>query len=53
METMIISKSEVTDQNSLELLLSLYDCHIASVEDTHYIIEGTSENIEEFRYYWS
>jgi len=53
MEKMSIAKSEVTDKNSLELLLSLYDCHITSVDDKHYVIEGTPENIEEFRYYWS
>lgn len=53
METMIISKSEVTDKNSLELLLSLYDCRIASINDKNYIVEGTKEDLEELRHYWS
>ncbi len=50
---MPIFKSDVSDKTSFELLLSLYDCRIGSVEDKYYIIEGDPENIEDFREYWS
>lgn len=50
---MSIAKSEVTDQNSLELLLSLYDCRIVSINDKNYIVNGTKEYLEELRHYWS
>ncbi len=53
MDTMPIFKSDVSDKTSFELLLSLYDCRIGSVEDKYYIIEGDPENIEDFRGYWS
>ena len=53
MERMPIAKSEVTDKSSLELLLSLYDCQIVSTDDKNYIVEGTKEDLEELRHYWS
>lgn len=53
MDTMPIFKSDVLDKNAFELLLNLYDCHISFVEDEYYIVEGTPENIEDFRVYWT
>lgn len=53
MVTIPILKSDVTDHNSFELLLNLYGCYIASVEDEYYIIEGSSSDIEDFCKYWS
>lgn len=53
MDSMPIFKSDVADKNSFELLLGLYNCRISSIEDAYYIIEGTPENLEDFRKYWS
>lgn len=53
MDSMPIFKSDVYDKTSFELLLSLYDCRISSIEDAYYIVEGTPENLEDFRNYWS
>ncbi len=53
MDSMPIFRSDVSDRTSFELLLGLYGCRISSIEDAYYIVEGTPENLEDFRKYWS
>lgn len=53
MDTIPIFKSDVTNYNSFQLLLKLYNCRVISTEDEYYIVEGTPEDIEDFRKDWS
>ena len=53
MDTISVCKSEVADLNVFELLLNLYNCHIISIEDEYYIIEGSPDDIEDFGKYWT
>ena len=47
-----IFRSDVDSFESFELLIGLYDLKIADIEDDYYILEGSPENLNEFRNYW-
>ena len=48
-----IDKSSILDYEAFRELVSLYDLYIIAEEEHYYILDGSDENLDLFKYYWS
>ncbi len=46
-------KETIADYDAFVSLISLYDLYVIAEEELYYIIDGSDENLEEFKYYWN
>ncbi len=48
-----VEKETIADYDAFVSLISLYDLYVIAEEELYYIIDGSDENLEEFKYNWN